>query len=220
MAISDLNNFYKEFSYGSDKFETQMQIYTELFDLLYDMIDQTADNLVIPNIGIYSYMPIQLIQVGDAIYDVGEILIDAKIVSGYNLSGLTLGERIAYWNDTMPINDKVAILDTKKKYIYFSTTRDGNLDQRNYPVIDFNLQTIKGRNLIKNVDYAFHDNKVYLLRNISEYYKDDGKLIATNIAIDYNAVENLIGKKVYTPYKEVLTKNEYQIGRASCRERV
>lgn len=210
MDVNNLSNFYKEFSYGDNKFEFLMQFYEELSNMLNDVIDQFINNIIVPDTGIYHYIPIQLISVGDSTYDINSILVDPDIINAYNLASMTLPQRIAYWNNEMPIAHKIAILDSKKKYIYLTTTRQGNLDQRNYEVIDFTLHTIKGKTLIRNVDYAYNSNKIYLIKNISNYYNDNSSLILKNIAIDYHQVEKAIGTKVFTPYSDVITKNEYR----------
>jgi hypothetical protein len=211
MALDyNLNNFYKEFSYGSNKFDLLMESYQGIFDLLHDVTDQMIDNVVIPDVGIYSYMPVQLIAIDDGLYEINNILIDDSIITNYGMSGMTMDQRITYWNETMPVGDKIAILDYVKKYVYLTTTRQGNPDPRNYEIIDLTLQTISGEILIRNVDYAFSDNKIYLLKNIPSYYKNNKKIIATNIAIDYRSAENIIGNKVFTPYREAITKNEYR----------
>ncbi|MDF2841754.1 MAG: hypothetical protein K0R00_180 [Herbinix sp.] len=210
MATSDLSNFYQEFSYGSDKFEFLMDFYEGLFEIMYQNADQIIDNMTVPSVGVYHYIPMQIIPVAEAVYDVSSLLIEKAVVDTYGLANMTLLDRINHWNNVMPITDKVDILDSKKKYIYLTTIREGNPDQRNYEIVDFILQTISGESLIKNVDYAYKDNKIYLVKNLASYYKEGSKLIAKDIAIDYKAPEKIIGNRVFTPYVDTITKNEYR----------
>lgn len=207
---NNLSNFYEEFSCGSEKFKFLMGAYQEIFNMLYGMADQTLDNLVVPDIGTYRYIPIQSVKHGDSIYDLKEILIDKSIVDAYGMSSMSLTGRINYWTNEMSIDDKISILDVKKKYIFLATERIGDPDKRIHNVIDFKLKTDKGVMLIKNVDYVCRDNKIYILKKPSEGYREADKLILTDIAIDYEIPERTIGKSALTPYKDFVTKNEYR----------
>lgn len=213
--MDELSNFYKDFAYGQNKFEFIASFLQDLYELIYGLMDQSINNSIIPGVGVYDYIPCQIFPTETAYYDVNELLLDTDMLAyyqsihGVNLSAMPINARISYWHNTMTAKEKVELLDYKSKYIYLTTQKTGSPDKKNYDVVSFNLLTVNGKELIRNVDYAFENNKVYLLRNLPAY-ANNIKLIAENIAIDYNLPERMIGNRVRTSYTPSLTKNEYR----------
>lgn len=205
--INYLNNFYKEFGFDSEKFETLLQFYGSVFDALYYMMDQTIDNKIFKNMETYRYIPMQAVSTTKATYKIEDLLSELDIIKQYNLYDLTQKQKIDLWQNSMSTNDKINILKQKNKYLELTTIKNGLSSDKHYDIVDFDLYSEDDKLLIKNLDYVYKDEKIYLFREIARYSK---KVLMKNIAIDYNLPENIIGKNIYVPYQNFLTKNEYR----------
>lgn len=119
--INYLNNFYKEFGFDSEKFETLLQFYGSVFDALYYMMDQTIDNKIFKNMETYRYIPMQAVSTTKATYKIEDLLSELDIIKQYNLYDLTQKQKIDLWQNSMSTNDKINILKQKNKYLELIT---------------------------------------------------------------------------------------------------
>jgi len=205
-----LSNFYDDYSYGSDKFKALMDAYEKIFEGFGEMADDAINTMLIPQVSVYKYIPMQLIPLGDSVYDLQSILSDPTIIQTYGMGSMTLAQRLIFWRDQLSVTTKSEILALKGKYILLTTDRIGNPDKKNYEVVDFKASTSSGRELRRNIDYAYEDNRIYLLKLGEGASKESDRIILEDIAIDYKIPEKVIGKNVLTPYSDIVTKNEYR----------
>ncbi|MCX8074110.1 MAG: hypothetical protein N2749_00800 [Clostridia bacterium] len=214
----NLPSFYKDYANDLEAFKILLQAYEEVFSIISDYIDQTSDDLIINKMGTYKSIPFQRIDVTDATYDISELLYKDSTnlylqTIEYETSNLSISDKINIWNNKLTIKQKMDILDLHEKYVSFISLKDiADTNKNKTPeIIDFELYDDKGNRMIKNLDYSFKNNVLYLFRKLST--KDEyGKriIILKNIFLDYNTPENTLGLSLKIPYDKNFTKNEYR----------
>jgi hypothetical protein len=204
----DLSNFYKNYSFKYNDFMALFQVYTDIIASINTYAEQVKNNTAIPEIETYRIFPFQRLPITDATYNIAEVLENIRVIKKYNLDSMTLVERMDAWNnDTFTLDQKVDMLDINNSFVLLTAKR-GFVNEKDYAVIDFNLFSTEGEELFRNVDYALKANKLYLFGDIATV-SPEKYAVLTDIAIDFNTPEDLMGKSLDLSYSNAISKNEY-----------
>lgn len=189
-------NFYDEYIYNPEQKKLLLKTYSELFEILRDYVEQIDNNLKLNTVLAYKKIAFQGI-------DISKIIFNSEI---------NFGIKKADW-DEMLLDEKINVLDSYGYYITLTskiTVNDQKISLDKFDVINFELYDTRKKVLIPNVDYAFRDNKIYLLKEIDiQDIKRSKKIIMRNAFIDYSVTNNTLGLFLDMPYNRTVTSIDY-----------
>jgi hypothetical protein len=206
--VFDLTNFYNDFAYQSEQFQTVLGVYQDLVNSAGDLVEQVKNNTVIGKTETYRIYPVQRINADATLYSLQTLLEDPRVANKIGLVSLSMFERINKWqNDEISVADKVSALDTVKIYLELNAYRDF-LGEASSRIVDFELYDDSEQRLIQGVDYVFQNNKIYIF---GDYAASSSPFYLTlkNIAVDYGTPQALLGDRIGMSYDDKLTPNEY-----------
>lgn len=201
-----LPDFYNQYAYDANTFKPLLDAYEGAYKLVAEIIEQVADDQIISKRGTYRRIPFQLINVTDATYDLAQVLSSQKIIDQFGLGNLSMDQKMDNWNKTMTITEKMDILESYGAYATLASVDKSTGKLKNINVVSFEAYTDTQIPLIKNLDYAYRNNNLYLFRDIGENRAGQQRsLILKNIYIDLHSAEYL-GKFIGVNYNNALVK--------------
>jgi hypothetical protein len=209
----NLPNFYQEYSVDPEAFRTLLQSFEEVFGMLNDYVGQIGDDFIINKSGTYKKIPYQRFDAADATYELDDLLLSDIITMQFGLQGLSLTDRINKWKNEFTVKQKMDALDIHGANIMLMSLKDVTGNNNDIPptIIDFELYDEKNQRMIKNLDYGFRNNILYLFRRLSQRDSTGRRIIIMkDIFLDYNNPEKTLGSYIGIPYDETYTKNEYR----------
>ena len=194
----DLNNFYEDYAFNPDDFELVEGMYRKVVQAIIDYIYPLQDNRIARHIEDYRIVPIQYIDISEA---------------SYTLSSLLTSEQLKSW-DSMEMEEKVQILKESGRYIQLTADRklfnsdpvndiiEEPIDESANQIIDFELWETdeKGYQLVSGIDYYYRDNQLFFFGKFASPNLERTMLKMTNIAIDFNTVDDILGENLNLTY--------------------
>lgn len=201
----DFNNFYEDYAFKPEDFEVLDGMYKGVVKTICNYIAPLQDNRIARCIEDYRFIPIQYLDVAEGVYDIYTIL---------------TSEEIKVWNDkSTSVKDKVEMLRNRGKYIQLTTERnllqgldsaedEGTTDPTGIndgKIIDFVLKDPQKNNitLSAGIDYYYADNQLFLLGDYADPERT-APLRMEEIAIDFNTVDDILGKNLELKYRQDL----------------
>ena len=209
----DISNFYKEYSDNPDSFRELLKSFEEVFQMLYDYTDQGADNFLIDKSSTYKKIPFQRLDVTEATYNISDLVLSDSVAMQLGMYGLLLDKRIDMWNNEITMKQKMDALDIFGTTVMLLSFKDIESSVPDAPpvIMDFELFDDDNNQMIRNLDYAFRNNVLYLFRDLGDKNIIPRRnIILKNIYLDYNMSEKLLGKNTGIAYDANFTKNEYR----------
>lgn len=162
MAPTNNNQmFYFDFANDYTKFEKFQDVLQILKQDVSTHVEQTRNDSILDFSRPYKTIPIQMIETKNLEYDVFQNLSDGNISSrfGFGDKNTTIENRLSLWEKSH-WSKKIPLLDYCRHYL--ALQYGDNL----YPeIINLDIFSDKGDMLVKNVDYAVANNKIYFLDN-------------------------------------------------------
>ena len=201
----DFNNFYEDYAFKPEDFEVLDGMYRGVVKTICNYIAPLQDNRIARFIEDYRFIPTQYINIKDGLYE------------PYNI--FTSEELIVWNNPSTSIKEKAEMLRNRGKFITLTTERnllqgiassgteeDGDTTGINDgKVIDFQLTDPEKGNILLSagVDYYYADNQLFLF---GDYAATDRNPILkmTDVAIDFNTVNDILGKNLELSYRQDL----------------
>ena len=209
-----MNNFYDDFLFIKEQIPVLFKAYKGAFDLILHQIKEVGYNRNIQTMLTYRTIKYQRIDVTKILYTLDDIINNLEIMTALGMNEKkSYQERIDKWN-SLSLDDKARYLDLGGYSILLnSRIHIGDIGtdlSEKYDIINFDLCDIYNAPLEINIDYAFFDNKLVLLKNfpLDDYYKRKF-LIMKNISIDINSIEDNLGMSLNIPYSSQFTKIDY-----------
>ncbi len=114
-------------------------------------------------------------------------------------------------SEIMSNNELCALLDASGYFIEFTASMNHEMINESAQIIGFELYDDRGRILIEGSDYAFLNNRLYLLGEYADalLHPADTMLELRNIAIDFETVKSKIGNNLDMQYTGELSKTEF-----------
>lgn len=195
--MMELTNFYKDYVFNPDDFDEIQDMLNATVEKINRYLVQLNDLRINGELEDFRIMPVQYIDITPALYDAGAIF-DS--------------EELREWNKpNKSLLSKTEMLYSKGKYIRFTADR-GNANDKasDNKIVDFKLYDPNGRRLVYNIDYIFKNNLLYLLDYSSWDAKNGVYFKLTDIAIDFNTVDDMLGKNLNLSYdQEKISKSEF-----------
>lgn len=205
----DTTNFYKDFSFDAEQFKTLFSIYQQIVDSMLSYVEQIKGNTMIASTETYRIYPFQRFDISSATYQLNLILEHPAVIAKLQLLTYTIQERMDMWvNEDLTISQKIDALTLTGKYLELSAKRTFP-QEKDHKIIDFELKNNLGVGLLINEDYAFENNKLFLLGTSAAYSSDPKYFNFINIAVDNDIPELHLGQRVHIPYNDNLEKTEY-----------
>lgn len=204
-------SFFDEYMYDKDQKKIFEKIMKDTVDIINEKIDDTKDNLLLYKKTVYKKIRYQKVDISSSRYSIDSFVDTSDVIILMDSSSLTHNERVQKWND-YTIEEKVSILDKTGFYTFLS---DNVIVipapiSKTFKIIDFNVLDMKNIPLLRNIDYYYIDNKLYLLRELnSNLASYNNFVILTDIVYDDNSSENGLGVTLQIPYANTFTKIEY-----------
>lgn len=204
-------NFFDEYMYDKNQKKIFEKITKDAIDIINEKIDDAKDNLLLYKKTVYKRIKYQKIDISSSRYSVESLVDMSDVIILMDSSELSHTEKIQKWNQ-YSTEEKVSILDK----IGFYTFLSNNVIvipapiSKTFKIIDFNVLDMKNTPLLRNVDYYYIDNKLYLLKEFnSNTLAYNNFIILTDIVYDDNSSENGLGVTLQIPYADTFTKIEY-----------
>lgn len=205
--LASLSNFYKEYKDDSESIDFLFDIFEDIGLLIEEYLYSVKRNQVISSMEAFRRFHFAAFEGHSACYDIEELLTLDSNASYIGLSG-DVTKRVEAWNTTVSKSNKVKLLNRTGHYIGLSAKRDS--DTYEPEIVDLTLKNIHRTELIKNVEYIFENNRVYLLGSLATETVSNSRLIATDVFVDYDFPYELLGKRIGIPYSSDITKPEYR----------
>lgn len=195
--MMELTNFYKDYVFNPDDFDEIQDMLNATVEKINQYLVQLNDLRIGGELEDFRIMPVQYVNIMPALYDTG-VIFDS--------------EELRVWNNPeTTLSAKTEMLYSKGKYIRFTADRgflnDAAADNK---IIDFKLYDPNGRRLVYNVDYVFKNNLLYLFDYSSWDPRNGVHFKLTDIAIDFNTVDDMLGKNLCLSYdQEKISKSEF-----------
>ena len=209
MLFEQMTNFYKDYAHEPHHFKMLMQAYEDLYRDIYALADQYIDNTSFADSETYRMIPYQAARIDSAAYDVTALLSQQSIAVEFGLGDLSVLNRVNKWHEELSVRERIKILDRAGHLIQLSAFRDGNPSKRPFEIINFDLYNDRNVRLVRNVDYAFFNNRIYLFGDVARY-ASSRSLVLKDIAIDFQTPEFLMGKAVRVLPDPAITQNDYR----------
>lgn len=209
-----MSNFFDEYLYRKEELNILSKAYEGAFGMIKDTVDEVSRNANISKLLTYRRIKFQTIDASEATYTLSSLLNNNSVMTAMGIDpNMSLNEKIKLW-ETLNISDKMSVLDTAGYSILLTSFQkiESAEDHSSvkFNVVDFEITDINNVPLIRNIDYMFSDNKLFILKefSVSEAYKKK-QLILKNIVIDTNATEDILGVPLNIPYSNEFTKTDY-----------
>lgn len=209
-----MNNFFDEYLYKKEEYEVLQKAYSGAFEVVRAHVEDIARNTVISKTSTFKRIRFQMIDVSSAMYTMSALLNNTSVLAIMGLAQSTpYDQKLSTWNNLLP-SEKMDILDVTGYSVLlssFSSMRNGDeYSPAKFNIVDFKLSDINNNHYIRNVDYAFKDNKLFILKEFSVSDSSVKKtLIMKDIVIDTNTTEDILGTQLNIPYNDQFTKTEY-----------
>lgn len=209
-----MSNFFDEFLYNKEQFALLTNAYRGVFELLNENIREIDRRTSISKLLTYKRIGFQRINITDAIYSISNLLNNGTVILNLGLDiSASYSQKLSKWN-SLSLMKKVELLDVAGYSAllvgYIGSDSDNNPISSKFNIVDFELTDTNNNAYVRNVDYVFQDNKIFLLREFSsdELYRSKF-LIMRDIVIDTSTTEDVLGSTLQIPYTEEFTKMEY-----------
>lgn len=209
-----MSNFFNDYASNPEQSKIIKKSFEGLFDILQLQAQEISRNHNISRVLTYRRIQFQKIDMSDAIYSLTDLLNDASIMSVVGIEhNKPFNQKLELWNKMSPM-EKANLLDIANYSIMLTSfshlLSEDEFMARKFNVIDFELTDLSNNKYIKNVDYVFYDNKLFLLRqfNSDDIYRQK-YLILKDIVIDMNTTEGILGERLNIPYNYEFTKTDY-----------
>lgn len=209
-----MNNFFNEFLYKKEQFSLLTGAYKGVFDLLNENVKEIDRNTSISKLLTYRRIGFQRINITDAIYSLNGLLNNNTIVMNLGLdASASYNQKLTIWESLTP-SKKAELLDIAGYSVFLTSYIRLNAEDEfmasKFNIVDFELTDTNNNIYIRNIDYVFKDNKIFLLREFSsdELYRSKF-LLMKDIVIDTSITEDVLGSALDIPYSQELTKTDY-----------
>lgn len=209
-----MNNFFDEYLYKKEEYDVLQKAYQGAFGIVKSHVDDIARNTIISKTSTFKKIRFQMIDVSNALYTMSSLLNNNSVIAIMGLVPSTpYDQKLEAWSALSP-SQKADILDVTGYSIlltsYSAITDSDNYSSAKFNIVDFELSDINNNHYVRNVDYVFRDNKLFILKefSINETYTKKS-LILKNITIDTNSTEDVLGVPLNIPYSDQFTKTEY-----------
>lgn len=209
-----MSNFYNDFLFEKEQIPILLKAYKGAFNLLLHQIKEVEMNKNIKTMLTYRNIQYQRLDVTKILYSINDIVNNLEIMTAMGMSNQTAySTRVSKW-EALTLEDKAKYLDLGGFSLQLnSAIHFGDIGtdlSAKYEIINFDLCDIYNEPLEINIDYAFFDNKLVLLKSfpLDDYYKRKF-LIMKNINIDINTIEDNLGEPLNIPYSSQFTKIDY-----------
>lgn len=206
----DLSNFYDDYAFTPEDFDVLEGMYKGIVKNICDYMTPLQDNRIARYIEDYRFIPLQYLNTSEGAYDI------------YNIF---TSEEIKVWNDkNMSMRDRVEMLRNRGRYISVVAERNlllsmqgdetlGGIEEdvsayaevNNGKIINFTLKDPDKNDFILSpgVDYYYADNQLFLFGEYADTNRTT-PLKMTDIAIDFNTVDDILGKNLELSFRQDL----------------
>lgn len=190
----ELSNFYSDYAFNPEDFELVEGMYRKVVQAVADYLFPLQDNRIVRYIEDYRIVPVQYLDISGA---------------SYSPQTLLTSEQLKAW-PSMEIEEKVQILKENGRYIQLVADRqlsritpinnviEESIDESHNKIIDFTLwdPDEDGYKLVYGIDYYYADNQIFFFGEYAAPLRNRVILKMTNVAIDFNTVNDIIGKNL------------------------
>jgi hypothetical protein len=205
--LNQLTNFYKTYTYDNAPMDFLFQKYIEVAEYLENYILQIKDNLNIAMMETYRTFPYRTVSAISATYNYQDLLYNRNIIDKLLLNNKSLEERINIWMN-LSSQDKANLLADNGYCIELSARRSWDIIEPS--IVHMQVFDLQNNELVRGSDFLLTSNKLVFINSAAVPSVYNTKLILKNIKVDYNTMENKIGKNIGVPYSDVITKPEYR----------
>lgn len=202
----NLSNFYAEHGYEGINIDFFIDKYIETGQAIEEYLRQVKSNQTLKSMEVFRKYNFAAFKGHKACYDLESLLMRTSNATALGLSG-SFSERKTQWEN---ISDdiKADFLNSQGLYIELSAKR--NYDDVNPEIVSLDLTDLSKRSLVEGIDYLLKNNKIYLIGDSAVAGYENSDLIATNIFVDYDTPNRLLGSRIGVGYNSNITKSEYK----------
>lgn len=215
-AIRDsLSNFYKEYSYPDSGIDFFLKLFQEMGQAVDHYLTTVQRDQTIKSMEAFKRYNFAAFRAHGACYKIEELLADASLSAIFPIGGST-EDKIKAWTTFESVNGFPAISDEQRveflekagKGIQLSAKRV--LDDVEPRIVSLNLFDMQKRQYTHGFDFILSNNKIYLFGQVAVPSVDNSSLIATQVYVDYDSPNRLIGSRIGIGYNENISKPEYR----------
>lgn len=209
-----MDNFLNEFLYHPEQYKLLINAYKGVFGLFSDNLEQAENNSHISKVLTYNKISFQRIDISDCIYSLSTLLSNTTVLIMLGISAsAAYADKLSAWN-LLSSDKKADILEITGYYAlltnYITVTEEYGYVSGKFNVVDFTMKDIYGNVCVRNVDYYYKDNKLFLLKSYSsdELYKTKYYTLE-DITVDANTTEDKISAALDINYDKNFTKIDF-----------
>ncbi len=208
--ISTLSNFYQNFS-NEDNLQLELfKAYCKSFkeaDKYMSAVERNAD---MPGSEIYRKIPIAVIDVYEAQYNLFDMLNNNSYFHHLGTAKPWPSSpegRLEVW-EASSLDEKTTMLTAAGRYVILNTST--NVMQQNGPVINCSAYDKDNVLLVEEKDYVIRNNNLFLFGKLSKQVFVETSIILRDIMVDYDMTYNLIGSYLGLRNNDIFSKSEYK----------